>query len=355
MTTILDAEATEEAEKTPRVTAARPRRVVTLGIILVLVVALVSILAVMIGQTAISAGEVIDILLTGGDDRVKNVVVTEVRLPRMLVGLLAGAALGVSGVMLQDALGNPLAEPALLGVSAGGALAVAAIVVFAVPIPAGTLPFFALIGGLVAGAIIIGATRLTSDPIRMILIGAALGAFFSALITTVIVLADPDNLRRLTRFLIGSIIGRDWRHVRIMLPWIAVGLPVGMVFGRTLNLLQLGDELAEGLGLNVVRARTAIFVVAIALNAAVISVCGPVGFVALVAPHLARGLLATTDSRQVLPIAALLGAALVVGADLLAREVLRPAELPVGVFTTLVGAPMALYVLRRIRVGQTVG
>ncbi|MEM9655317.1 MAG: iron ABC transporter permease [Actinomycetota bacterium] len=354
MTTLLDAPANEDLDA-PEVAAARWRRVVISGTVLTVLVLVVSILAVMIGQTAISAREVIDILLTGGDDRIKQVVVTEVRLPRMLVGLLAGAGLGVSGVMLQDALGNPLAEPTLLGVSAGGALAVAVIIVFAVPIPVGTLPFFALLGGLVAGAIILGATRLTTDPIRMILIGAALGAFFSALITTVIVLADPNNLRRLTRFLIGSIIGRDWQHVRIMLPWVAVGMPIAMLFGRVLNLLQLGDELAEGLGLNVVRARTAIFLVAIAINAAVISVCGPVGFVALIAPHLARGLLGSTDSRQVLPIAALFGAALVISADLLAREVLRPAELPVGVFTTLVGAPIALYVLRRLRMGQAVG
>jgi iron complex transport system permease protein len=136
--------------------------------------------------------------------------------------------------------------------------------------------------------------------------------------------------------------------VRLVLPWLAVALPAALFFGRPLNLLQLGDDMAEGLGLPVFRTRALIFTVAIALNAAVVAVCGPIGFVALIAPHMVRGLLQTSDARQVLPISALLGALLLTGSDLLARELFNPAELPVGLVTVVIGSPIALFLLRRL-------
>ena len=185
---------TEAGAEIDEVTAARGRRLVLAVAALAIVLAAAATLTLMVGVKEISASEVFDIVLRGGGERVSRIVVMSVRLPRHLLGLLAGAALGIAGVMLQDSLRNPLAEPALLGVSAGGSLVVAVIVVFAVPAPPGTLPLFALAGGLVAGFIILGATRLTTDPVRMILIGAALAALFSALITATIALADPNNL-----------------------------------------------------------------------------------------------------------------------------------------------------------------
>jgi iron complex transport system permease protein len=208
------------------------------------------------------------------------------------------------------------------------------------------LPLLALTGGLGAGGIILLVTRLTRDPVRMILIGAALGALFGALITVVVVLGEPDELRVLYSFLVGSLIGRGWEAVQLAAPWLAVALPIALLFGRPLNLLQLGDEMAEGLGLPVFRTRALIFAVAIALNAAIVAVCGPIGFVALIAPHMVRGLLQTSDARQVLPISALLGALLLTTCDLLARELFSPAELPVGLVTVAVGSPIALLLLR---------
>ncbi|MFW6212902.1 MAG: FecCD family ABC transporter permease [Spirochaetota bacterium] len=191
-------------------------------------------------------------------------------------------------------------------------------------------------------------TRLTKDPVRMILIGAAIGAFFSALITVIVVLGDPNEIRALYTYLVGSLIGRDWDHVRLVLPWIAIALPIALLLGRQLNLLQLGDDMAEGLGLSVFRTRAVVLLVAIVLQGAVVAVCGPIGFLALVAPHMARGLLRTTDARHVLPISALIGALLLASADLVAREIFRPAELPVGLVTTAIGAPFALLLLRRL-------
>lgn len=327
---------------------ARLRRVVVAGAVLLTALAATGVLALMIGITQIAPREVLTILFTEGGERVPRIVIWEVRLPRFLLGALAGMALAVSGAMLQDALNNELAAPGLLGVSSGASLVVAVVVIFNVAIPPGTLPLFALAGGLGAGVIILLATRLTRDPMRMILIGAALAALFGALITVVVVLGEPEELRALYAWLVGSLIGRDWQHVWLALPWIAVALPVALLFGRPLNLLQLGDDMAEGLGLPVFRTRALIFTVAIALNAAVVAVCGPIGFVALVAPHMVRGLLRTSDARQVLPMSALLGALLLTGSDLLARELFSPAELPVGLVTVVIGSPIALFLLRRL-------
>jgi iron complex transport system permease protein len=322
--------------------------VAVVGIVLLAVLCGLGVLALMIGITRIPPGDVLAILFSEEGARVQRIVIWEVRLPRFLLGALAGMALAVSGAMLQDALKNELAEPGLLGVSTGASLVVATVVIFNVAIPFGMLPILALAGGLGAGMVILLATRLTRDPVRMILIGAAMGSLFGALITAIVVLGEPDELRALYSYLVGSLIGRDWDALYMVLPWVAVALPIALFFGRPLNLLQLGDDMAEGLGLPVFRTRAVIFTVAIALNAAIVAVCGPIGFVALVAPHMVRGLLQTSDARQVLPISALLGAVLLTGSDLLAREIFSPAELPVGLVTVAVGSPVALYLLRRL-------
>lgn len=329
-------------------TSASLSRVSLVGIFFLAALGGIGILALMIGVTKIAPNDVLTILFSEAGERVPRIVIWSVRLPRFVLGALAGAALAVAGAMLQDALKNELADPGLLGVSTGASLVVASVVIFNIHIPVGTLPIFALVGGLAAGVIILLATRLTRDPVRMILIGAALGALFGAMITIIVVLGEPEELRALYAWLVGSLIGRDWEDVRLVLPWIAVALPLALLFGRSLNLLQLGDDMAEGLGLPVFRTRAVIFTIAIGLTAAVVAVCGPIGFVALIAPHMVRGLLQTSDARQVLPISALLGALLLTSSDLLAREIFSPAEMPVGLVTVAVGSPIALYMLRRL-------
>lgn len=320
------------------------------GILVILIGALlgVGLLTLMRGVTPIPAEEVLRILLTSDGERVARIVVWQVRLPRFVLGMLAGAALAAAGTLLQDALKNELAEPGLLGVASGASLVVASVVVFNITLPFGALPALALLGGLVAGGVVLIATRLTRDPVRMILIGTALGALFSAMITAIIVLGDPNELRVLYNYLVGSLNGRDWEDVRLVFPWFVVALPISLFLARALNLLQLGDDMAESLGLPVFRTRALIFLVAIALQAAVVAVCGPIGFVALIAPHMVRALLATSDARLVLPVSMLVGALLLTAADLLAREIFAPAELPVGLVTVALGSPIALLLLRRL-------
>jgi iron complex transport system permease protein len=209
------------------------------------------------------------------------------------------------------------------------------------------LPWLALAGGLAAGLLILSASHLVRDPLNMVLVGAALSSLLGALITVVVVLGSPDEIQRLYLFLVGSLTGSSWDDVQLVLPWLAIGIPLALCLIRPLNLLQLGDEMAASLGLPVLRTRALILVLSAAMTAAVVAACGPIGFVALLAPHIARRLLQTSDARQVLPAAALIGAVLLSGSDLLARELFRPAELPVGLVTTAVGAPLALFLLRR--------
>jgi iron complex transport system permease protein len=322
-------------------------RVTAVALALLLALLGVGVLALMLGVTPIAPGEVISLVLTDAGERVPRLVIWTLRLPRFVLGALAGAALALVGAMLQSALDNPLAEPGLLGVSSGASLVVAAVIILHIPIAFGTLPWLALLGGLGAGLVILLSTRLTRDPVRMILIGAALAALLDALITSIVVLAAPDEIQRLYTFLVGSLTGRTWDDVRLALPWLALGIPICLCLARPLNLLQLGDEMAEGLGLPVFRTRTFILLTSAAMVAAVVAVCGPIGFVALIAPHMVRRILQTSDARQVLPIAGLAGAVLLTAADLLAREIVSPAELPVGLITIAVGSPVALVLLRR--------
>jgi iron complex transport system permease protein len=326
----------------------RTGRAVPLALLLLALLAATGAASLAIGITAIPARDLPAILFGEGGERVHRIVAWDLRLPRFLLGALVGAMLALAGALLQDALRNPLAEPSLLGVSSGASLVVATVVIFGIAVPPGSLPVFALAGGLVAGLLILGATRIVRDPVRTILIGAALAAFFSAGITVVVVLGSPDQVRSLYAWLTGSLIGRSWDDLARVLPWAVVAVPVALLLARPLNLLRLGEEMAEGLGLPVARTQALIFLTAILLTAPVVAAAGPIGFVALIAPHMARGALGTGNAAAVLPVSALLGAVLLSSADLAAREVLRPAELPVGLVATAFGAPVALFLLRRL-------
>ncbi|NDJ87049.1 MAG: iron ABC transporter permease [Chloroflexi bacterium] len=312
-----------------------------------------------IGVVALSTGEyeltheqVLNVLFLDADDvtraeRIPHVIVHELRLPRLVLGMMVGGALAIAGVMLQDSMHNVLAEPGLLGVSSGAVVVVASITVFNIGVPAGQLPLLAMAGGIAAGMMLLFATTLKVEPVRLVLVGAAITAFLNALLLVVINLGEPFDIQVLYRFMVGSLCNRGWDDVHLILPWLVIGVPLALLSTRALNLLQLGDDLAEGLGLPVVRARLAIFGISIALVAAVVSVAGPVSFVALLAPHVARRILRTHDARRVMPVAGLFGAFLVIAADLMARTVMAPIELPVGLFTVLLGAPVLLVLLRR--------
>lgn len=304
-------------------------------------------LCLQLGRQTLNFPQLWDIAIGGEGEPIQRLVFWEIRLPRLILGTLTGALLALAGVLLQNALRNVLAGPELLGVQSGASGVMAAIIVLQLPVPLSVYPLLALVGGIVGGAIVLLSSKRTSDPVRLVLIGAAMTALLSAVTTSLISLGTANNVSLLFLYLMGSLAGRTWDEVQIVVSWAIVGIPLALLCARPLNILQLGDELAEGLGLKVLRTRFAIGVLSVILVAPVIASCGPIAYIALLAPHLARNFLDTTDARQVLALAIPIGAVLLVGADLVAREAFAPLEIPVGVWTTLLGGPALLVLLQQ--------
>jgi iron complex transport system permease protein len=281
-----------------------------------------------------------------------SVIVRELRLPRTLVGLVVGAALGVAGAQLQGLTRNRLADPGLLGVSAGAALGVVLVTTVAGTVAAATLGWAALAGALVATAVVwvlAGGGRSIGDPLSLVLAGVALTALLTS-VTTILVLVDAETLDAYRFWVVGSLSGRDPALVASVLPLLLAGAGLAVVTTRTLDLLSLGDDLARGLGARLAWGRAGVGLSATLLTAAATAVAGPLVFVGLTVPHLARALTGP-GARWLLPVSALLGASLLLAADVLGRVVARPAEIQVGVVTAVVGAPLLVAVVRRRRLG----
>lgn len=281
----------------------------------------------------------------GPSDDLARVVVTEVRLPRVVLGLVAGAALGTAGLLVQDVLRNPVAGPELLGVSSGAAVVVVASVVLGLRLPLALTPWVALGGALLVGGLVLASLAGVRGPDQLVLVGAAVSAAAGGVVVALVGLGTEGDLVLLFRYLLGSLGGRTWEHVQVVAPFVAAGGAVAVLLARRVEALAYGDDVATGLGVPVVRTRVLALTCAAVLAAAVASVCGPVAYVALLAPHAARALVGARATRALLP-TALVGAALLTAADLVSRLALYPVEVPVGIATTLVGVPGLLLVLR---------
>ncbi|MFB5193102.1 iron ABC transporter permease [Alicyclobacillus fastidiosus] len=285
-------------------------------------------------------------IFTNSDNTVNHVLVMQSRLPRFILGSLAGAMLSVSGVMLQNVMRNALADPELLGVSSGSAAVMAAIIIFQLPISYAWQPWLALLGGVIGGGFVVLASWRDKSTVRVILIGVAVSSLLNAIITTIVSLGQQDTISLFYDYFVGGLENRTWRQVELILPWVVV-LCVSYLFARQLNILQLGDELSAGLGLKVSVLRLIIFLLAIALVAPVVATCGPISYIAMLAPHITRHLLRTQDTLRIIPVSMLVGAVLLTFADFLARTLFSPIEIPVGVWTTLLGGPLLLLFLGR--------
>lgn len=291
------------------------------------------------------------------------VVLYDIRLPRLAMGLAVGASLAVAGVLLQGLFRNPLADPGIVGINTGAGLGAVLAIVLGGLLPAGVQ---ALLGGWLVPAAAFaggwGATLLLyrvatrggrTDVAMMLLAGIALGALAGAVVGVMVYLADDRQLRDLTFWGMGSLAGATWAKLAAALPLIGLTLVLAPRLAHGMNALALGEAQALHMGMDVQRLkRRAIFGAAAATGAAV-AVAGGIGFVGLVVPHLLR-LAQGPDHHRLLPHAALLGAGLLVLADLLARQVVAPAELPIGIITALIGAPVFLWILLRQRAGLRV-
>lgn len=311
---------------------------------LALVLALASILAVRLGTVPIPAAEFWNLITGQPVDPTVRTIVYEMRLPRLLLAIGCGAGLAAAGVAWQGVLRNPLADPYLIGVSAGGALGAGLAMAFDLRAPGGaslvpTLAFAGSLGTVGLVYAIGGRGRLRLE--RLLLAGVALTSFLSAILAVLLTLL-PDRVPPLQFWMMGSIAPpRGWSDLGRQAPYLIAGLAVLGALSGHLNVLQLGPDRARSLGVDPHRAEQALIGAAALVTAAVVSTCGMIGFVGLVVPHMAR-VLSGPDLRRALPAAALAGATLLVLADLLARMV---GEIPVGVVTAFLGAPFFLMLL----------
>lgn len=296
------------------------------------------------GSLNISVGEVLTIITNPGTDTLSQVV-WNIRLPRTIVGALVGINLALAGAILQAIMRNPLADPHIIGVSSGAGLAGIVIMILFPEIDYLITPV-AFVGAMLAAVCIYFlAWKNGIKPVRIILAGVAVSAFLGAGISGLMIFYS-DRVHGALMWMVGGLAARSWPHVSIILPYTIIGLVLALVAAKYLNILQLGDEMAKGLGVNVELVRILLTAIAALLAASAVSVVGLLGFVGLIVPHSTR-LLIGSDYRFIIPGAALLGAATVTLSDTLARTALAPIELPVGIIMAAIGAPFFLILLRR--------
>ncbi|MBC1221839.1 iron ABC transporter permease [Nostoc sp. UCD121] len=302
------------------------------------------------GEYPISPLDIIKTVLridTGNPDHA--FVIYNLRLPRTLVAFMVGMALAVSGTIFQGITRNPLADPGIIGINAGASLAAVTVIVLFPSAPIYTLPVSAFVGALLmAGLIYSLAWNNGSSPVLFILMGVGLSAIASAFTSLLITFGDIYSVSDALVWLAGSVYGRTWEQVFSFLPWLIVFIPMALTLARHLNALNLGDDVAKGLGSRVEWQRGLLVLVGVALAGAGVATAGMIGFVGLIAPHLGRQLVGT-NHEGLIPTSALLGGMLVVVADFLGRTLFAPIEIPCGVVTAAVGAPYFLYLLIRNR------
>jgi len=314
------------------------------------------------GAYTIRLGELIQVLFQGparssGEAdgiSVAHAVFWNVRLPRVTLAIVVGASLAVAGVVMQGIFRNPLAEPATVGVSGGAAVgAVIAITLGLSKITLG-VQIFAFIGGTLATAIVYGLSRVDgkTDIVTLILTGIAINALSGALIGLAVFVADDDQIRTVTFWSLGSLGLATWRAVAMVLPLAIIGVALSTKFSRTLDLMSLGDRPAEHVGVPVERVRLQTIAIIGLLASSAVAATGIIAFVGLIVPHILR-LVLGPKHRDLLWSSALLGAIVTLLADLAARTLLSPAELPLGVLTALIGAPFFLWLLRKMRTGES--
>lgn len=302
-----------------------------------------------VGNTMIHPLEVIYTLFGQGSGEY-DFIIMALRFPRVMVGLLVGAALGVSGAILQGIIRNPLASPDIIGITNGGAVAAVAFITFL----AGTvsikwLPLASIIGaGIAALLIYFLSWKKGVSPLRLVLVGIGLHAALGAATKLMLVLSPIYTAGQAYIWLTGSIYGSSWQSVYILLPWVLVFLALALYLARTINLQELGDDIAQGLGASVQRQRFALLFISVGLAGAAVSIGGAISFVALIAPHIARKLVGRSMGILI-PVAALTGGLIVFIADFIARTAFYPLDIPAGVFTAGVGAPFFIYLLFKNR------
>ena len=310
----------------------------------------VSLICLNFGVVSINPKDIISLLLNGTADKTKSLIIWQLRAPRIVIAALTGAALSTVGGAFQGILRNPLADPYILGVSAGAALG--ACVGIALQYATGYylasyLPLFAFLGAMLSLYLVYLSSKISysANSTGLLLAGVAITFLFSALITVLLALSKRE-LHSMLFWLMGDLSTADWKKISLITLPVIIGCLLLFFSSLDLNALSLGEEEALHLGINTGKLRMRIFFIGSIIIATVVSFTGLIGFVGLIIPHIAR-LLIGPDHRVMLPASALLGAIFLILCDTLARMVISPSEIPIGAITALVGAPMFIYLLRR--------
>jgi len=318
---------------------------------------LISIVAVLIslntGTLRLSPFKVIQTLFGYGDFK-SSTILFEYRIPRILITMLAGVGLGISGAILQGLSRNPLADPGILGLHAGASFGLIIFVTYFHSLDEKAsilIPLFTSLGGVLTAFLIV---LLAYDrykgilPIRLILIGIAISAGFSAITLFLSLRLDEETYSFASRWLVGNVWGRDWIHVIALFPWILILAPYAWFQSNTLNALTLGDDVAAGLGASVQKQRLLMLATAVGLSCASVAMAGGIGFIGLVAPHLARRLVGPLY-QHFLPVSGLIGLIILVLADTIGRSIFQPNAIPAGIVVAAIGAPYFLYLLTKTK------
>ncbi|MGO1058587.1 FecCD family ABC transporter permease [Planococcus sp. FY231025] len=326
----------------------RNNRAKTFGLIIgVLVIAALVWSSIVLGLTKVSAQMVFDAIYHF-DGSNEHIIIQDTRIPRAFIAAAVGASLAVAGAVMQGLTHNPLASPGILGINAGASFFVVFGISFLGLSSLTAFAWLAFLGAAIASVVVyvfgsMGSEGLT--PIKITLAGAAIAAMFSSMTQGMLTL-DERALDQVLFWLAGSIQGRDLEILLSVLPYLAIGWLIALAFGKQMNVLAMGEDLAKGLGQKTMLVKIMGGVIVVLLAGGSVAVAGPIGFVGIIIPHFARWLVGT-DYRWVIPYSALLGAVLLLAADIGARYILMPAEVPVGVMTAIVGAPFFVYIARR--------
>ncbi|MCE5171603.1 iron ABC transporter permease [Paenibacillus profundus] len=330
---------------------ARRKRSIRLIMLFALLLMIGFIISLNTGRYSIAPYEIWQTLIGEGSKK-QNIVLFDLRLPRMIIAVLMGAGLAVSGAVLQGISRNGLSDPGILGINSGAGLAVLLFVSFyptAQVAPPFFMPFLALIGAGVTAAIIYMLSYKKGhgiSPTRLLLTGIAVGAGFSSASIILTLQLNPRNLEFVVTWQMGSLWGSNWEFVLALLPWIVILLPIVYWKARVLNMLSLNEQLASSLGVSINKERLILITAAVGLAASSVAIGGGIGFVGLLGPHIARRLVGP-QHQYMLPITAGVGALLVLAGDTIGRSLMEHTEVPAGVVISLLGGPYFIYLLMR--------
>ena len=305
------------------------------------------IFSVRFGSVNYTSGEILkSLFIKSYDDEILKAILWDIRIPRILIAVMVGCNLSLAGVLLQAVMKNPLADPGLTGVSSGASVT-ALIIMILYPKAIFFMNFSAFVGGAIACAIVFMlAWKKGRKPIRVILSGVAINAILGS-ITGLMFILFSDEIQGVLSWLNGSLNGKNWRHVTGLLPYTAVGILACFTMIRDANILQLGDNFAVNLGVDIPRKRLKLCALACFLTGISVANVGLIGFVGLIVPHIAR-LIIGSDHTYLIPFAGLLGAVVLVIADTISRTMFSPIEIPAGIVMAVIGVPFFLYLLRKV-------